>query len=69
MESICFTGAKQGMRESQITSLIRLLIDLHGERFHHGDCEGADVQAAACAADLGYYIICHPYVSSYCHFV
>jgi len=55
-----FTGTKQGMRDEQVMSLTRLLIDLDGERFHHGDCRGADVQAAALAHSLGYRIICHP---------
>lgn len=57
---IGFTGTKLGMRDPQITSLTRLLIELNGKAFHHGDCIGADVQAAAVAHKLGYYIECHP---------
>jgi hypothetical protein len=48
------------MRDSQITSLTRLLIIIDGPEFHHGDCKGADVQAATIAYKLGYYIECHP---------
>lgn len=58
--SVGFTGTKIGMRDEQITTLTRLLIDLSGKRFHHGDCQGADVQAAHVAKGLGYYIVCHP---------
>ena len=58
--AVGFTGTKLGMRDPQFTSLTRLLIDLLGNRFHHGDCEGSDVQAAGVALGLGYRIICHP---------
>jgi len=51
------------MRAAQINSLIHLLINLKGDKFHHGDCEGGDVEGAACAIDLGYYIVCHPPIS------
>jgi hypothetical protein len=28
--------------------------------FHHGDCNGVDVQAAKIARELGYKIVCYP---------
>ena len=66
-DSVGFTGTKMGMRDIQATSLTHVLISLSMEhlphahvRFHHGDCVGADVQAAHIAKTLGWYIVCHP---------
>lgn len=58
---IGFTGTQQGMTENQKEELIRLLLsnDNSGE-FHHGDCIGADEQAAHEAHRIGYKICSHP---------
>jgi hypothetical protein len=40
--------------------LRKVLAELKGSEFHHGDCNGVDVQAAAIAKELGYKIVCHP---------
>lgn len=64
--NIGFTGTKLGMRWEQKQTVKDLLIRLtdgdvlhHGE-FHHGDCVGADVEAALIAYRLGFKVICHP---------
>lgn len=60
--SIGFTGTKLGMSDKQhwaVVSLMGKFIGEHGE-FHHGDCEGADVQAARIANWFHYKIVCHP---------
>ena len=54
------TGTRKGATEYQLAELRKVLAELKGTEFHHGDCNGVDVQAAAIARDLGYKIVCHP---------
>lgn len=57
-----FTGTQQGMSPRQIYHFRHFLSTLYDpERyFHHGDCIGADVQAAAIAHYTGWQVVCHP---------
>lgn len=41
-----FTGTRFGMTEAQRVELINALRQLQPDEFHHGDCIGADVEAA-----------------------
>ncbi len=59
-----FTGTKNGMDDLQKISLGVIFSGLRDEyqivEFHHGDCIGADAQAAKIAKQFGFYLICHP---------
>lgn len=65
---IGFTGTQQGMTASQLEELTdylaraKVYADIKHLRpvFRHGDCIGADDEAARTARWLGYYIIAHP---------
>ena len=57
---IGITGTREGMTEWQASEVRKVLDALKGTEFHHGDCNGVDVQAAAIARELGYKIICYP---------
>jgi hypothetical protein len=61
-ESVGFTGTKLGITSKQDQQVYNLLLTLRSNhsRFHHGDCKGADVSAAAIAHLLKYRIVCHP---------
>ena len=61
--NIGFTGTQKGMTDNQKYHVARLLFDLKGTEFHHGDCVGADAQAHEIALKTGYYIIIHPPVN------
>jgi hypothetical protein len=60
MKRVGFTGTRQGMTPQQLRVVESLLIEIAGEFFHHGDCIGADFQAASLAHAHGYKIVCHP---------
>jgi hypothetical protein len=51
-KSVGFTGTRQGMTGAQRRSFVRLIKELNPEEFHHGDCVGADDQAAVIVDDL-----------------
>ena len=56
-----FTGTQQGMTEKQKEVVLLLLESVEsGGAFHHGDCIGADAQAATIARSIGYPIKGHP---------
>lgn len=68
---IGFTGTQRGMTDQQKKDVLFYLIEGLNEgvrpdlgesevEFHHGDCIGADKEAYDIAAELGYYIVCHP---------
>lgn len=51
------------MTDSQKFELVEYLRHLKEQgftHFHHGDCIGADSQAAGLAKQLGFILICHP---------
>ena len=59
------TGTRDGMNAYQRQLLQDYLEHLAtesklGAEFHHGDCNGVDVEAAAIAREHGFKIICHP---------
>lgn len=56
-----FTGTQEGMTKDQKETLANVLSALvGGQVFHHGDCIGADAQAASIAQQFGYFIKSHP---------
>ena len=56
-----FTGTRYGMTDEQKVRFASLLATLGATEFHHGDCVGADDQAAAMAScNPKCRIICHP---------
>jgi hypothetical protein len=58
------TGTREGATEYQLAELRDVLSGLDSAEFHHGDCNGVDVEAAAIARELGYKIVCYPPKSS-----
>jgi hypothetical protein len=63
MRHLGFTGTKNGMKDNQKFELVEYLRHMKSAgytHFHHGDCIGADSQAAGIAKQLGYYLIAHP---------
>lgn len=58
-----FTGTRDGMTDAQRAALGTLLIfDIKPYEFHHGSCQGADVEAAQLVryVNAKCKIVCHP---------
>jgi len=57
-----FTGTRHGMTDAKKATLWNILSGLQVDEFHHGDCVGADDEAAkitsVCQGDC--VIVCHP---------
>jgi hypothetical protein len=49
----------QGQKDT-LAFTLDILYQKGFRRFRHGDCIGADEQAACIAKDVGFYLICHP---------
>lgn len=58
--NVGFTGTQRGMTPAQYDAVWGLLCYRAPGDFHHGDCIGADAQAAHLAKHAGMRIICHP---------
>jgi hypothetical protein len=61
--NIGFTGTRQGMTEEQfhqLSVLLKTFINEEPSTFLHGQCIGADCEAAELAYSLGYSITSHP---------
>ncbi len=58
---IGFTGTRKGMTDAQCSHIEFILMQLGCSEFHHGDCVGADSQAAYLVRSLGTIkIVAHP---------
>lgn len=73
MVNVGFTGTRDGATSEQLDEVGKLLAQEYrmGESFfHHGDCVGADYEAAQLAQCIGYKIIGHPPINpkSRCYF-
>lgn len=56
-----FTGSRKGMTTTQLSNLSRLLTSMAViSELHHGDCVGADDDAADISAGLGITTVSHP---------
>jgi hypothetical protein len=60
MKNVGFTGTQRGMTELQMAALRAVLRQFEPGEFHHGDCIGADDEAAQVAALLEYTVHRHP---------
>lgn len=50
----------QPNQKLECAEYLRFLRDSGYTHFHHGDCIGADAQAARFAKALGFILVCHP---------
>ena len=50
----------QPNQKLECVEYLRYLRDKGYTHFHHGDCIGADAQAAKFAKQLGFILVCHP---------
>lgn len=63
MKVVGFTGTRHGLTHAQRARLVDVLsLILAPTEFHHGSCQGADVEAAALVRYLrpDCQIVCHP---------
>jgi hypothetical protein len=61
--AVGFTGTRHGMNAAQLAKVRYVLEALNagsGAVFHHGDCIGADWQAACLADTIGWDTVAHP---------
>lgn len=61
--NVGFTGTHRGMSDEQHRRVGHFLIEMleaEGDQFHHGDCIGADAQAAKMADNLGFVLHSYP---------
>lgn len=61
--NIGFTGTRRGLTIKQIEAVMSILEANYiagAKEFHHGNCIGADEQAAQMAKEIGYATIAHP---------
>ena len=58
--TIGFTGTSHGMTSAQLATVRDLLCRWHVQELHHGNCVGADAQAAVIAKELKIRTIAHP---------
>ena len=69
ISNVGFTGTQRGMTDRQSAEVKQVLSEIFAAsevkpRFNHGDCIGADAQAAQIAKDIGFVVVCHPPVST-----
>jgi hypothetical protein len=57
---IGFTGTQKGLTGRQKAEVFRLAVSLQKGEFHHGDCIGADFQAAGIFSGQGWHLVMHP---------
>ena len=55
-----FTGTRKGMSDEQKYTLAHVLGYPRVCRFRHGDCIGADAEAAKLASEAQCYVLAHP---------
>lgn len=60
MIKIGFTGTQNGMSHQQLVAFMAIIKRVDGFELHHGDCIGADADAARLARYANYQIIGHP---------
>ena len=63
ISDIAFTGTREGLTKEQRRSLRWLIRQMDAERFHHGDCMGADAEAAKVASASGCAVLKYPSTS------